>query len=243
MSARKPVVVRLYGRLAKQFGKEFRLHIASPAEAVRLLNANFKGKFYKAIRDGEFYVLRGGEKPEQSIALHPMALKAGLGDAELHIIPAPRGASAKKGGIMAILGVVIIGAAIVLSGGTLAAPLASLSAMGGTWYGTMAALGGALLLGGIGQMLTPTPKSNLQSTDGGGTSTQRMFNGPVNVTTQGGCMPLIYGRCYVGSVVGSAGIHLDQVTLPVTPSLEAQIAYIMARALGFDSIQVPAGMP
>jgi predicted phage tail protein len=74
----------------------------------------------------------------------------------------------------------------------------------------MATVGLALALGGIAQIISPVAKDNLSDKDGKN-ETQRMFNGPVNVVTQGGPIPLVYGRKIVGSVVGSAGIHIDAV--------------------------------
>jgi predicted phage tail protein len=38
-----------------------------------------------------------------------------------------------------------------------------------------------------------------------------VFNGPVNVQEQGGPMPLVYGRFRTGSVVGSAGLAVEQL--------------------------------
>lgn len=62
----------------------------------------------------------------------------------------------------------------------------------------------SMALSAIAQSLAPKP-----STGSGNTSPQTpsfMFNGPINVTSQGGAVPIAYGTCLTGSTVIAADL-------------------------------------
>lgn len=203
--------VRLYGSLGKTFGESFELAISSPAEAIRLLDANFRGLMTKFIRPRKFHVIIGdGEKavhlsaqttPEDTTFQRP--------GKTIHIIPAGEGAGLSgKALISIVVGTVLVAGAIILSGGTLAAPLGeSLLAMQGTLYGTVASIGAAMFVGGVMQLLSPVPKTNYDEKD---SAKSTMFNGPVNLTAQGQPVPIVYGRRKTGSIVVSVGLSTDK---------------------------------
>jgi predicted phage tail protein len=68
-----------------------------------------------------------------------------------------------------------------------------------------------LLLGGIAQLLTPTPKAT-QGADGQDDPRKSYsFSGIQNTSRQGVPVPIVYGETIVGSVVISAGIDTVQV--------------------------------
>ncbi len=210
------VSVRLYGKLAKKFGAEFKLAVRNVAEAVRLLDANFNGGFYRVLRLGSYYVMHGGEVWDegQSLNENEMALK--LQDRVIHIVPVIEGAGSQKGGIFQIImGVVLIGAAFVLSGGLAAGGIvAGFTAMSGTVWATVAAVGGAMAVGGIVQLISPQTK--IDNKDSGPERQSTMFGGPINASAQGSCVPVVYGRAICGTVTISGSIH-------VTSSLSSSI--------------------
>jgi predicted phage tail protein len=71
--------------------------------------------------------------------------------------------------------------------------------------------GASLLLGGIAQLLTPTPKVT-QGADGQDDPRKSYsFSGIQNTSRQGVPVPIVYGETIVGSVVISAGIDTVQV--------------------------------
>jgi predicted phage tail protein len=81
-------------------------------------------------------------------------------------------------------------------------------------------LGGALILGGISQALTPTPTLAASSTYSGpqGTTNTEMdpqksysFSGIQNTSRAGVPLPLVFGEVICGSVVISAGIDTVQI--------------------------------
>ncbi len=79
------------------------------------------------------------------------------------------------------------------------------------WLGPYVfAMGASLALGGIVELLSPTPKLNHS---GGSTSNNSSyyFDGPVNTVDQGVPVPLVYGRVLAGSQAISAKITIDQL--------------------------------
>jgi predicted phage tail protein len=71
----------------------------------------------------------------------------------------------------------------------------------------------ALVLGGVAQLLTPTPKINQPGTpqDNNDPRKSYSFSGIQNTSRQGTPVPIVYGETLVGSVVISAGIDTVQV--------------------------------
>lgn len=193
----------LHGSLRK-FGEYFEMDVATAAEAVRAIGSQIP-EFYEHIRAGAYHIVRCArhadplEKTPRSVSLESddlSDLKLGRGD--LHIIPVVRGA--KRGGFLKIiLGIALIGAALFFSGGALATPL-----VGSVTYGNVAAIGVAMVVSGISQMLTP--HQDKDKDDSSYTS-----SGPSNTGDQGAAVPLNYGQCFVGGVLISAGMSIEQL--------------------------------
>jgi predicted phage tail protein len=76
-------------------------------------------------------------------------------------------------------------------------------------FGTQAGAGIGLVLGGVAQLLTPTPKI---SKDEGDPRKSFSFSGIQNTNRAGVPVPVVYGETLVGSVVISAGIDIVQVS-------------------------------
>ncbi|WP_377806450.1 phage tail protein (plasmid) [Azospirillum sp. A29] len=217
--------IHLHGALGRQFGRLADYQVRDAAEAIRALAANHPD-FEKVFREGSYRLVRG-PRSRGGIDLTLDTLTLGLGSADLHIIPVPAGA--KSGGAgKAIMGALIMVVAIYAApavvgalGPTQGLGAAAISA--GSFsvsYGSIALFGASMMLSGISQMLSPTPKANLPD------NTQSyLFSGPVNVTEQGGSVPLIYGRCWVGSTVISSGMDTEQTgTVQPQPAVSAVTA-------------------
>ncbi|AMB48255.1 tail assembly protein [Methylobacterium sp. AMS5] len=196
----------LHGRLKKLFGGPFNLNVATAGEAVRALAANFPQRFLEALSEGSYEVIRGKRSTGMRLVEeHINEFRLGSGD--LHIVPVTAG-SKKSGGILkTILGVALIGVAIFASGGTLAAPLAGLTA--GSMWGTVAMLGVSMALTGVSQMLAKKE----QSKDETKKEESFSFSGPGNNTEQGNPVPLIYGRVMTGSLPISFGIDVEDIPI------------------------------
>jgi predicted phage tail protein len=193
--------VRLYGALGREFGRVFRLAVATPAEAVRALRAVLPG-FERAFlgRDGRqaYHVFVGRRDARRDIGKGQ--LQEPIGAAEpIRFVPVIAGA--KRGGVLQT----IIGYVLMVAG-------AVAVVYTGSDFG-LVTLGFSLMVGGVIQMLSPQRQgkaaaSNLPS---------YAFDGPINNTQQGGPVPCCYGRAMVGSVVVSQGISTEYQVVTVGP--------------------------
>jgi predicted phage tail protein len=190
--------IRVYGRLAKFLGKRvFRAEVASAAEAVRFLLANFP-QLEKHMADQHYRVSVGTYELAED-ELHDPA-----GQQQIKIIPVVAGAGA-VGRIVA--GVALLAAAIFIPGFQAWA--------GPTAYGLIVGVGSSLVLGGVAQLLTPVPQVNPSALGKDTDADPRKsysFSGVQNTSRQGVPVPVVYGETVVGSVVISAGIDTVQVT-------------------------------
>jgi len=197
--------IHLYGHLRKQFGPKHRFAVKTAGEALRALNCAFPGKFVEALKTGSYKLIRGDRYNGMPLADLDLVNSFNLGMADLHLIPAPKGASNGKGIAKTILGVALIGGAIFMSGGTLAAPLSvgSLTVPGMSW-GTVAALGLGVALSGASTLLSK-PSEGAKKTD------SYNISGPTNTGSQGDPIALIYGHCIVGSVNVSFDSNIEDI--------------------------------
>lgn len=200
MEIPKVRTVRLYGVLRAKFGKEFRLAVASPAEAIRALSVQLPGfqAFLMGAKDrGLTFAVFNGRRNLTQDQLHDPP-----GDDDIRIAPVLQGS--KRGGtLQTIIGaaLIVVGAAVnIMSGGSLA------------WIGTpLINAGVAMVIGGVVQMLSPTPKG-LGTQESPDNQPSYAFNGPVNMQAQGNPVPVAYGDTWTGSAVISGGIFAeDQV--------------------------------
>ena len=198
--------IRIYGALAKFLKRRvFRAEVASAAEAVRFLVANFPA-VEKHMAD-HYYRVSLGERDLDSKELHDPA-----GQQVIKIVPVVAGAG-KVGSIIA--GVALIALAIAVPGLGAAAGASAAATIFGTGFSSLALsvglLGASLVLGGVAQLLTPTP-----TLSGGSDSTNDprksfSFSGIQNTSRQGTPVPICYGEIITGSIVISAGIDIAQV--------------------------------
>ncbi len=193
--------IYLHGDLGKRFGSEHRLDVQTAAEAVRALCVNFPG-FEGVMRHGQFHVVRGKSIDHGRDLDIDLCQTYKLGKAPLHIAPYIVG-SKRGGALKIVLGVALIGAAFVFSGGTLATAIAP-GVLGNVTYGNMALLGLALAAGGISQMLSPQNKPDKKEDS-------YLFTGPGNTYDQGSALPLVYGEVITGGVVASIGVDIEQL--------------------------------
>jgi predicted phage tail protein len=126
-------------------------------------------------------------------------------------VPVVAGAGA-TGRIIAGIALIALsfGIASLAAGAALAGSLSGFALQAvafGTQAGLLAGIG--LVLGGVAQLLTPTPKI---SQDEGDPRKSFSFSGIQNTNRAGVPVPVVYGETLVGSVVISAGIDIVQVS-------------------------------
>ena len=196
------VTVILLGELGKTYGRRHRLAITSAAEAIRALVANFPSLERELVASGErgvgYRVLAGRD------ALTIDRLHDPVGLQNVTIAPVISGAGGDG------LGQILLGVALLA--------VAWWNPMGWAAAGsflsqtTLYSIGTSMVLGGVAQMIAPTPKAPDPS-ERPENKPSYSFNGAVNTTAQGHPVPVGYGRLIVGSAVISAGIDVDEVTL------------------------------
>jgi hypothetical protein len=118
------------------------------------------------------------------------------GQQEIKIVPVMAGAGA-TGRIIAGIALVAIGLFV--------------PGIGALGVQILVGVGASLVLGGVAQLLTPTPKVPTGPDTQNDPRKSYSFSGIQNTSRQGVPVPIVYGETIVGSVVISAGIDTVQV--------------------------------
>ena len=194
--------IKLYGQLAKFIGKRvLEADVATAAEAVRMLVANFPG-LEKHMADQHYRVTVG----TYDLTLDEIHDPAG--QQNIMIVPVMAGAGA-VGRILAGIAIVALSFGI----GALASAGVTLGGIGGigTIGTAFVGIGASLILGGVAQLLSPVPK--VPQGAGSDNDPRKTFNfsGIQQTSRQGVPVPCVYGLTLVGSVVISAGVDTVQV--------------------------------
>jgi predicted phage tail protein len=187
--------IKLYGKLAKFIGhRVLEADVATAAEAVRFLLANWP-ELEAHMSDQHYRVSIGTYDIDLEELHHP------AGAAPISFVPVVAGAGA-VGRVLAGIALIALSFLII--------PLGIAAA--GAGIATAVGLAGAsLLLGGIAQLLTPTPKVAQGADKQDDPRKSYSFSGIQNTSRQGVPVPIVYGETIVGSVVISAGIDTVQV--------------------------------
>lgn len=183
--------VKLNGAIGKRFGRVWKVCAESVTEALQIIEANKPGvNAWMRSNASKFdrYHIKITRADGNQVELSDDSYRMVQGEMkEIVITPVLSGAGA--------VGRILVGAVLMVSA---------------FWLGPLAfSAGASLALGGIVELLSPTPKlgSGNQRSD----NTSYYFDGPVNTSQQGVPVPLIYGRILAGSQVISAKITVDQL--------------------------------
>lgn len=185
--------VILEGPMGMQFGRMWKLAVETPSEALQLINANKPGLFNWIRANLQKYAryrvqceYEDGRVEEFDTETY-RAARAG-GAVTIRFAPLVDGAS----GVVKF----VVGAILVIAGSPMF--------LNQPW---MMKVGAMLMLSGAVQMLTGKRDKNKEEKDKSST----YFDGPVNTNEQGAPVPLIYGRCLVGSQLISSRLTIDQL--------------------------------
>lgn len=190
----KVVLVRLYGKLGRLFGREHRLSVSSVREAIRalcIMIPGFELWMETSQERGITYAIFNGER---NISERDLQLD-GVHDV-IRIAPVTIG-SKKNGMFQTIFGAVLVAVGFVLS----FTPAAVASPF-------LYKMGAATMLGGIAQMLVPTGTQGM-TTETKDTRKSYSFGAPVNQVAAGSGVPLLYGIREIGGVLISGGIYAE----------------------------------
>lgn len=213
--------VKVYGRLAEHLKQRvFHAEVASPAEAVRFLCANFPGLdqwLVDSSQDGIGYRVMVGKTKvgEEDLGMFCND------QATISITPVLTGAGGNTGTILAGIG--LVAAAIILApagggflglGAGLKASVTSGLATGfisSSVSTAIGSIGAAMILGGVSQLISPTATPATTAQRDPRQLKSFNFSGIQNTSVQGVPLPLVYGKMYVGSIVISAGINTTDI--------------------------------
>lgn len=180
--------VRLHGMLGDMFGTSFELDVESVAEAVKALCVQIQG-FESFMANAHLQGIQFAVYlDERNICNEDLNLKSSA--KTIRISPIIDGS--KSGGVFQIvLGVVMIAAAFVTGGTSLAA--------WGAMQAALAGAGAALLIGGVSQSMMPGVSSANANEDGN--KANLGFGGAVTTVSQGYPVPILYGYRAIGGFV------------------------------------------
>ena len=197
--------VKLYGPLAdfvveRGGEKTMEADVSTPAEAVRFLIANWPE--LQSHMAEQVYKVTTGDFEVSTDELHYPASN------EVKIIPVIGGSGGNT--TRFIIGAALIAVAIAAPGaGLFLKGSMGFGAFGGSaLYAAAGNLGLALVIGGIEDMLSPTPKNPEYEQD---PKLSYSFGGVQNTTRAGTPVPIVYGEIFTGSVIISAAIDTEQV--------------------------------
>ena len=188
--------IKLYGILAKKFGKQFKLDVANTREAMRALSAQIPGF--------EKFMLHAHE---QGLECAVFQDKQNISESELNLstkakvikgVPKVVGAGGDGGILNTILGavMVVVGAVAMY--------------FGQPWGASLIGAGIGMMVGGIAQMLMPKI-DNTQDQNQDGNKANKGFGGAVTTVAQGNPVPVLYGQREVGGFIASAGQYPEDL--------------------------------
>ncbi len=200
-------VVKVYGALKKRLGQgRFEFDVATPAEAIRALCANFPGLqkwIIDSEQDGVGYKVKVGKELIEEDSLESLHFPWSERDV-FSIAPVLTGAGRGWGRV--IIGAVLIGAAFMTGGATIGT-LGLTKAIG--VKSLLAKMGTFMVLSGVSELLSPVPA--MPDMKEANALQNYSFSGVTNTAQVGTPIPIAYGRLYVGSSVVSSGLDVDQV--------------------------------
>lgn len=186
--------IKLYGILAKKFGKEFHLAVDNTREAMRALCVQVQGF--------EHFMLHAHE---QGLEFAVFQDKQNIGETELDmstsakvikVVPKVKGAGG-NGILQTILGAVMVVVGVVAM------------AYGQAWGASLVGAGIGMMVGGIAMMLMPKIENQDQNQDGN--KANKGFGGAVTTVAQGNPVPVLYGQREVGGFIASAGQYPEDL--------------------------------
>lgn len=188
--------IKLYGILAKKFGKEFHLAVDNTREAMRALCVQVQGFEHfmlHAHEQGlEFAVFQDDENISETELDMSTSAKV------IKVVPRVMGAGG-DGVLQTILGAVMVVVGVVLMyvpGGQPFAP-------------SLIGAGIGMMIGGVAMMLMPKIENQDQNQDGN--KANKGFGSAVTTVAQGNPVPVLYGQREVGGFIASAGQYPEDL--------------------------------
>ena len=174
--------IKLYGILAKKFGKEFHLAVESTREAVKALSVQVPGFEQFMLTAHEQGLAFAVFQDDENIGEDQIDFETGA--KVIKIVPKVIGAGG-NGILQTILGAVMIVVGVI------------------TQQYWAVGMGVGMMVGGIAQMMMPKMDEGDQNQDGN--RANKGFGGAVTTIAQGNPVPILYGQREVGGFIVNAG--------------------------------------
>lgn len=182
--------IKLYGILAKKFGKEFHLAVESTREAVKALSVQVPGFEQFMLTAHEQGLAFAVFQDDENISEDQIDFETGA--KVIKIVPKVIGAGG-NGVLQTILGAVMVVVGVVMLYIPGAQPFAA----------SVIGAGIGMMVGGIAQMMMPKMDEVDQNQDGN--RANKGFGGAVTTIAQGNPVPILYGQREVGGFIVNAG--------------------------------------
>lgn len=189
--------IKLYGVLAKKFGKQFKLDVANTREAVKALSVQIPGFEQYMLNAHEHGLTFAIWQDDENICEDQIDLNTSA--SVIKIVPKVIGAGGDDGVLNTVLGAVLIVVGVVMM------YVPGLQAFAPSVIGA----GIGLMIGGIAQMLMPKAEADDENQDGN--KANKGFGGAVTTVAQGNPVPVLYGQREVGGFIVSAAQYPEDL--------------------------------
>ena len=187
--------IKLYGILAKKFGKEFHLAVDNTREAMRALCVQVQGFEHFMLHAHEQGLEFAVFQDDQNISETELDMNTSA--KVIKVVPKVKGAGG-NGVLQVILGAILVVVGYFTFGATSPYGVALI----GAGIGTM--------VGGVAQMLMPQADT-LQDENQDGNKANKGFGSAVTTVAQGNPVPVLYGQREVGGFIASAGQYPEDL--------------------------------
>ncbi len=188
------------GKLARIVGMaKWKLDVKSPAEALHAVDVNTRGRLFNYLRGegGKKYYKVAVQRKDNLLSKDEIKNPSGSGD--IYIMPTIAAAGDNAwakiiiGIILVVVSIYTFGAGAAAFGGVFGSGAAGATAAG-AFAGGLLSAGLSLVLGGVTQLMTPTPEFNDKT---GEQINGTTFQGNATTISQGGGVPIAYGRVLI----------------------------------------------
>jgi predicted phage tail protein len=198
--------ISLYGGLARAFQKRYNYspkNISIKAKTVKdvmsALEANFPG-FRTLLKKAGYYRVANGVDLYNGHGIDENEVEMKFGTQSWHIMPVAAGCGAVA---RIVLGVVLIVVGVIYP------PL-----------GFLVSVGVGFIVGGVAELLAPSPASNAGEGEKPNERPSYLFDGPRNTVEPGLTIPVVYGESFIGSITVSGGIRVMNMSSDIVEATE-----------------------
>lgn len=183
------MLIKLHGFMGKKYAKSVTLAAENMFQLMAGLQHRFGPEFRADVKANDWHLIKGKISSKKDIGEDELTLP--LNTEVLHLVPVVAGAS---GALRIVIGAVLVVAGLYF---------------GQSW---MVNMGATMILGGVSELLTKQNTNSPKQSERSGDTGSVVYNGALNVTSQGGPVPLVYGRVNrASSVVISTDFSTDQL--------------------------------